>query len=197
MGALHAKQNALLKLLKKNVREPLSMKDLSEAVDIESPGVLYYHLEQLEKKGYLKRNPDNSKDYVVLDLPESSVTYISKYGLAECGPEGIFVDGNIVERIPISSSLLRFPASEAFIVEAKGNSMEPRIKGGDIVIARKQNYAEPGDVIICVYQGKARIKQYLVIGKRIVLQSFNEEHKLIEVRDELWIQGVVKNVLSY
>ena len=78
MKKLHSKQQKILKLLKENIDNPLTIKNLREQVGIESPGVLYHHLSQLEKKGYLKRNPHNSKDYVVLDSPENTVVYIGK-----------------------------------------------------------------------------------------------------------------------
>ena len=197
MKKLHPKQKKILDLLKKNIDNPLTLTTLSDEVGITSPGVLYHHLRQLERKGYLKRNPHNSKDYIVLDTPEKRVVYINKYGMAQCGPNGSILDGTPIEQIPIASSLLRFPASEAFIVEARGNSMEPKIKNGDIIIAKKQNYAEPRDLIVGVYDEKVILKQFLLVGKRVVLHSLNEEHKLIEVRHELRIEGVVKNILHY
>lgn len=199
MKNLHLKQSKILELLKENIDNPLSLVAISKEVGINSPGVLYHHLRQLEKKGYLKRNPDNPKDYIVLDSPEKQVVYINKYGMAQCGPNGLILDGTPIERIPIASSLLRFPASEAFIVEAKGDSMEPKIKSGDIIIAKKQKNPESGDLVICVYDEMALIKQFVKIGQRIVLHSLNEKYELIEVRSEnnLIIEGVVKNILHY
>lgn len=197
MKKLHPRQSSILELLKNNVDNPLTLIALSQEVGIDSPGVLYHHLRQLERKGYLKRNPNNPKDYIVLDAPEKKVVYINKYGMAQCGPNGSILDGTPVEQIPIATSLLRFPASEAFIVEARGDSMEPKIKSGDIVIAKKQNSADHGDIVVCVYDEKALIKQFLLIGKRVVLHSLNEEEPLIEVLSDFRIEGVVKNVLQY
>lgn len=199
MKDLHPKQIKLLKLLKDNIDSPLTMVELSEEAEIYSPGVLYHHLRQLEKRGYLKRNPDNPKDYNIMDSPEKSVVYINKYGMAQCGPDGILLSGNVIDRIPIASSLLRFPASMAFIVEAKGDSMEPKITNGDIIIAKKQNLAESGDLVVCIYDEKVLIKQFLLVDKRIVLNSFNKDFKLIEViaDNSLRIEGVVKNIIHY
>ena len=199
MNELHPKQIKLLNLLKNHIDSPLMMSELSEEAEIYSPGVLYHHLRQLEKKGYLKRNPDNPKDYNILDSPEKSVVYINKYGLAQCGPDGSLLSGNVIDRIPIASSLLRFPAALAFIVEAKGDSMEPKITNGDIIIAKRDNYCESGDLIVCVHNEKVLIKQFLLIAKRIVLNSLNNKYKLIEVLSEndLRIEGIVKNILHY
>lgn len=197
MNDLHPKQIKLLQLLKDNLDNPLMMSELSEEAGIYSPGVLYHHLRQLEKKGFLKRNPDNPKDYNIMDSPEKTVVYINKYGSAQCGPDGSLLSGSVIDRIPIASSLLRFPASMAFIVEAKGDSMEPKISNGDIIIAKRQNCCDSGDLIVCVHNEKVLIKQFMRIADRVVLNSFNNKYKLIEVHDELRIEGVVKNIIHY
>ena len=200
MKSLHPKQSKILELLKVNSSSPLTMKDLSSEVDIDSPGVLYHHLKQLEKKGYLKRNPNNSKDYIVLDTPDNNIVYIGKYGDAQCGPNGLMLDGNTQEHIPIASSLLRFPSSEAFIVVAKGDSMEPKISAGDIIIAKKQNSAEHGDIVVCTLNGNVIVKKYVSLGNHLSLVSLNQEkyHPITIGTDvDFSIAGVVKNILSY
>lgn len=200
MKDLHLKQQKILELLKEHRDNPLTIKSLSEKVNIESPGVLYHHLGQLEKKGYLKRNPTNSKDYVVLDSPENTVVYIGKYGMAQCGPNGSILEDGPIEQIPIASNLIRFPASDAFIVEARGDSMEPRIKSGDIIIAKKQQAAEHGDIIVCVFKLEALIKKFSNINGNISLVSLNQDkYYPLSVTDasDLKIEGVVKNILNY
>jgi repressor LexA len=199
MTELHPKQIKLLQLLRKNIDTPLTMKELSEEADITSPGVLYHHIRQLEKKGYLKRNPQNSRDYNILDSPEKQIVFINKYGTAQCGPDGSILSGDVIDRIPIASSLIRFPSSLAFIVEAKGDSMEPKISNRDIVIAKIQNYAVSGDLVVCVYENKVLLKQLLYIDQRVVLNSFNKNTKLIEVQNEndFKIEGIVKNIIHY
>ncbi|GAA0874388.1 transcriptional repressor LexA [Wandonia haliotis] len=200
MKALHTKQSEILTLLKENSDNPLTIKDLSTAAGIDSPGVLYHHLRQLEKKGYLKRNPNNSKDYVVLDKPEASVVYVGKYGDAQCGPEGILLDESPEEYIPIASSLLRFPASEAFIVDAKGDSMEPKIYEGDVVIAKRQNSAENNDLVVCSYNERVMIKKLILGASGVGLYSLNsQKHPIISIdsSESFFIAGVVKNILSY
>lgn len=167
---------------------------------IDSPGVLYHHLRQLEKKGYLKRNPQNSKDYVVLDSPEKSVVYIGKYGQAQCGPQGVLLGETPEEYIPIASSLLRFPASDAFIVEAEGDSMEPKIHAGDIVIAKRQSVANSGDVIVCTLNEQVKIKRLVSANGLVTLCSLNDrkyDPLPVAQDDSFYIAGVVMTVLSY
>lgn len=198
MKGLHISQEKLLAILRDNIESPLTIRELQEQLDITSPSVVFHHILQLEKKGYLKRNPNNPKDYVVMDDPEKAIVYINKYGLAQCGPKGSILFGNPIDRIPIASRLLKFPAEEAFIVEAKGNSMEPKIRQGDIVIARMQKIASNGDLIVCVNDSEVLIKKYFKQDKNIILHSLNSlKHDPFVASKDFRIEGVVKNILQY
>ena len=116
----------------------MTIRELQEAVNASSTSVVVHHLQQLERKGYIKRNPYNPRDFQIMeDGPEPAVALVNVYGLASCGPGGSILDGNPVDRIPIGARLLSFPASQAFMVRAKGRSMEPTIHEGDLVIARR------------------------------------------------------------
>lgn len=196
MSSLHPRQEHLLQLLRENIHNPLTIKDLSKELDA-APGVLYHHLAQLEKKGLLKRNPNNPKDYMVLDVAEKPVAYINKYGLAQCGPNGSILDGTPVDKVAIPTQWIKFPASEAFIVEARGNSMAPKIQNGDIIIARKQNTANDGDIVVCVYKEEARIKQFYRRDGVVALVSLNMAFPMEVVTEDLRIEGIVKNIHSF
>ena len=52
------------------------------------------YLKQLEKKGYLKRNPHNSADYQILTTSENPISYINFYGKAQCGRGGCILNDN-------------------------------------------------------------------------------------------------------
>ncbi len=198
MKELHISQEKLLLILKNNVDSPLTIREIQEELGLASPSVVHHHIQQLEKKGYLKRNPNNPKDYVVMENPEKSIIYIGKYGTAQCGPNGTILSGNPIDRIPIASRLLKFPAEEAFIVEAKGDSMEPKIKNGDLVIAKMQNYAENGDLIVCVNDGEVLIKKITKHSEStVILHSLNSEKYQPFIAKNLKIEGVVKNILQY
>lgn len=186
--------------MKKNYSNPLTIKDLSAKCEIDSPGVLYYHLNQLEKKGYIKKNPNNSKDYIVLDSPEDNIIYVGNYGKAQCGYRGNILDENPISYIPIATSLLRFSAKDAFIVEANGDSMEPKIFEGDILIAKRQDGAENGDIVVCTHNNEVLIKKYIHKFNFVSLVSFNQENFPpigISETDDFLISGVVKNILAY
>ena len=198
MKKLHPTQQKLLDLLKSKLGEPLTIRELQSTLDISSPSLIHFHIQQLEKKGFIKRNPSNPADYQVLSDTDNQVCYLNLYGMAKCGPNGTILDGAPVERIPIATRLLGFPPHDGFLLKAKGNSMEPRIPEGAIVIVRKSRYADPDSVIACSYRGEAYIKKLIKEGDSIKLRSFNPEYQdMIVESDSLVVEGVVKGVLSF
>lgn len=197
MKTLHLTQKKLLELLKENITEPLTVRELQAALGISSTSIVHHHLEQLERKGYLRRNPTNPKDYQILtDSPEKTITYINLYGLVQCGPKGSILDGNPIDRIPISSKILGFPSSEAFMVKAKSNSMSPKINDGDLVIAKITHNANNGTIVVCINNGEALIKK-MQKGKEIILVSTNQSYEPFVAAKDFRIEGIVRGVYSY
>ena len=169
-----------------------------DELSMSSTSVVQHHMQQLEKKGYLKRNPSNPRDYQILTDPDKPVSYLNLYGLAQCGPDGKFLDGNPIERIPIALRLLRFPASEAFLVEAAGDSMTPRINEGDLVIIQNKNFADEGETVLCVNDEKVLIKKFKKDGENTLLISDNQDkYDPCIAKDDFAIVGVVRGVLKY
>jgi repressor LexA len=197
MSKLHPTQEKLMHLLEVTIDEPLTIRELQDRLGLSSPSLVQHHIQQLEKKGYLKRNPDNPQDYHLLKNPERPVVYLNLYGLAQCGPNGSILDGAVIDRIPISTKLLSFPSSEAFLVRARGDSMKPLIREGDIVIARKTNTADVGKLVVCVNNGEALIKRFYRADDFVLLESENRKYNpLVASRDDFRIDGEVKSVIS-
>lgn len=199
---LHGQQEKLLKLLKNNASDPLSIRELQEEIDAKSPSVVQHHLKQLEKKGYLKRNPNDPRDYQILAEPDSEITYLNMYGMAQCGSNGRLLDGEVLDRVPIYSPILGFPASEGFLVKARGDSMKPYIHGGDMVIARRTSNIKNNDVAICVNNGEVLIKRVQAIYNKdntisYNLISLNSKVAPFVASDDFHVEGVVKSVLKY
>ena len=200
MNDLHRNQISLLRLLEQNIESPLSIRQIQGELDFSSPSVVSYHIQQLEKKGYLKRNPHNPKDYQIFVTPEKEVVVLNQYGNARCGPSGSILDGNPVDKIPIASKLLRFSAKDAFIVSAKGDSMEPRIHEGDLLISQKHSCPNDGDIIVCVLNSEVLVKRFFNRNNRVTLISINnDKYAPIPVTEdnEFKVEGIVRNIIKY
>lgn len=101
------------------------------------------------------------------------------------------------EYIPFASQLLRFQASDAFIVEAKGDGMLPKIKSGDMIIADRQTTAKNGDMIVCLVNGKCEVKVYWCSEGVTSLCRLNGRPIVLKDTDEFIIRGIVRNIFSY
>lgn len=197
MKKLHKTQEKLLGLLKKNIEDPLTVRELQEELGVSSTSVVAHHISQLEKKGFLKRNPSDPRDYQILsDSPEKLISYINLYGLASCGKEGSILDGKPEDRIPIASQLISFPVKDSFMVQAKGDSMLPKIHDGDYVIARKTQEAENGRMVICVNDGEAIIKKVKKENGSIILISENPKYTPFLAADDFRVEGEVRGVIK-
>ncbi|MFT7087147.1 MAG: repressor LexA [Rickettsiales bacterium] len=196
---LHPKQEQLLSILEKNQNSPLPLSELVRQMDVSSNNLVLHHLKQLEKKGYLKRNEYNPSDYQVLTTPEKPISYINFYGEARCGAEGCFLDGDPQDRIPMASSLIGFKTENAFMIKAKGDSMEPNIFEGDFVIVQKKLEFYNDDIVVCSINGMAVIKQYFKdLYGNVLLKSFNKKHPtiLLEEGDQIFIAGKVEHIIK-
>ena len=79
------------------------------------------------------------------------------------------IDG--YESIPDSWS------GDYFALRIKGDSMEPKISNGDIVIVRKQEDADDGDVVIAAVNGdEATCKKLRKFGGSVMLQPTNSAY---------------------
>lgn len=67
---------------------------------------------------------------------------------------------------------------EFFALQIKGDSMEPRMQSGDVVIVRQQPDVESGDVAVVLINGdEATVKKLLKQSGGIVLQAFNPAYE--------------------
>lgn len=198
MKKLHPTQQKLLELLKSTTDTPYTIRELQAELGASSTSVVYHHIFQLEKKGLIRRNPSNPSDYQIISDNAGSLVYINLYGNAQCGPEGRLLDGNPTDRIPLSPKMVGIPAESAFLVRARGDSMEPRIYEGDLVLARKANFAAAGDVVVCVHNEEVLIKKFIIKENTVFLKSLNPAYKQFTPDPGAFaIEGIVKGVFSY
>ena len=84
---------------------------------------------------------------------------------------------DILDYEELSPDMVR-DGSEYFALQLKGDSMEPRMHSGDVVIVRKQETIENGEIaIVCVNGDEATCKKVLKKDNgAIILQPLNPTH---------------------
>lgn len=90
-------------------------------------------------------------------------------------PAGIPIEA--IEEI-IDYEEMAYQPGEFFALVVNGDSMEPRIRKGDVVILRKQEDVDSGDVAAVMVNGfDATLKQVKKKGDLLILQSSNPKYE--------------------
>ena len=159
--------------------------------------MVFHHIKQLEKKGFLKRNPANPRDYIILKDPERNVIYLKMYGMAKCGPEGTILDGEPTRIVPVDPSMIYFPACKGFMVEAKGDSMENLIAPHDWLIVEQNHQPKNKDVVVCVNNGEVMVKRFTQDGENVILQSENPRYNpIVADKTAFRVEGIVRSIIK-
>lgn len=92
---------------------------------------------------------------------------------------------DIVDTEEISEELAR--TGEFFALKVEGDSMEPRICDGDVVIVRQQEDADSGDIVIAMVNGDdATCKRLVKYTSSIALVSLNTKYEpMMFTEDEI------------
>ena len=109
------------------------------------------------------------------ELPSgSSAVRIPVLGFVRAGYPMDAVE-NIIDYEEISDEMAR--SGEFFALQIKGDSMEPKISEGDVVIVRKQSTADNGDVAVVLVNGdNATVKRFYKTAAGIKLISSNPQY---------------------
>ena len=150
-----------------------SVRDICAGVGLKSTSSVHTYLKQLDSQGRIEYRPGlrraivikQGSDDSVQEYPESTnVTELTEY-------RKVPVIGKITAGIPIlahedySDSFLVSKSltgdSEAFMLKVRGNSMiNAHILDGDLIIVRKQNTCEEGDIIAALIEDEATVKRF-------------------------------------
>ncbi|WP_305783046.1 transcriptional repressor LexA [Symbioplanes lichenis] len=169
---LTARQRRILEFIKDWVERygyPPSVREIGEAVGLVSPSSVAYQLKELEKKGFLRRDPNRPRavdvrspsdlvDDEALRSARPAPAYVPLVGrIAAGGP--ILAEQAVEEFFPLPRELVG--EGEVFMLEVKGDSMiDAAICNGDWVVVRQQPTANVGDIVAAMIDGEATVKSY-------------------------------------
>lgn len=91
-----------------------------------------------------------------------------------------------------------FSIEQAFLVKANGDSMIPEIRNEDLVVVKKQQTAENGEIVVCSLDGEGRIKKFREVTNGLyMLESINTKYEPINVKEGMTfnIEGVFKGLI--
>jgi len=169
---------------------PPTVREIGEAVGLASPSTVHAHLANLERAGYLKRDPTKPRALEVVArgsrvgaaLPAGGLGAGQKAPLlplvgeiAAGGP--LLAEENVEDYVAVPEPLSA--GGEEFLLRVKGESMiGAGILPGDYVVVRKQATAQNGDIVVALAgddeaADEATVKRFFRENGRVRLQPEN------------------------
>jgi repressor LexA len=158
-----------------------------------STGTVRDHLKALSRKGHVELGGGRAR-LTRLTEETRSVTTVPIVGHIAAGVP-VTAEENLQGRIGVPSEWVR--AGVHFAVRVVGESMVGAgISEGDVVLVRKQETGEEGEVVVATLDGETTLKRLRKGGGRVRLVAENPRFKTVDVRTEsAVIQGVVVGLL--
>ncbi len=168
-------QRRILEFIKKEIElkgYPPSVREICEAVNLKSTSTVHGHLEQLEKRGLIRRDSTKPRAMEVLENPLSKGRSVPLVGRVTAGIP-ILAEENIEDYIVLPQDLVGTD-DELFALRVRGESMiRAGILNGDFIIVRKQSHADNGDIVVAMIEDEATVKRIFFERDGVRLQPEN------------------------
>ncbi len=189
------KQQEILEFIKQFILDkgyPPTVRDIALGVDLKSTASVHFHLEQLEKNGFIRKDPSKPRTIEIVDdefnLPRRELVNVPMVGTVTAG-QPILAVQNISGYFPIPVEYM--PNTETFMLRVKGESMiNAGIFDGDQILVQRQNTANNGDFVVALIDDSVTVKTFYKEKDHYRLQPENDYMAPIIV-DECQILGKV------
>jgi repressor LexA len=192
LSKVSQRQLAILDFIKHEVRSkgyPPSVREIGEAVGLASSSTVHGHLDRLEKKGLIRRDPTKPRAIEILQDDELSgaenfplsIVRVPLIGKVTAGVP-IMATENIEDYFPLPAQYVK--EDNVFMLSVLGDSMiEAGIHDGDFVIVRQQQTANNGDIVVAMTEeNEATVKRFFKEKDHIRLQPENSALKPLRLR---------------
>ncbi len=188
---LTTRQQSIYDFIAQTIRTrgaPPTIREIMEVFHINSTNGVRTTLAALEKKGHIRRHARLSRGIELVDYVEhaplsADIREVPLIGRVAAG-QPILATQNVESVLQVDKALL--PASgELFALRVHGESMKNAgILHNDIVLARHQERAERGDIVVALLDEEATVKRYFPEPDCIRLLPENESFAPIVVSPE-------------
>lgn len=174
-------QIAILEYIKDELHKrnyPPSVREICASVGLNSTSSVHYQLNNLEKKGYLRRDPQKPRALEVVkgnnnDNPSitEQVVNVPLLGKVAAGAP-ILAQEDHENYYPLPLSFTN--NADCFMLTVQGSSMiNAGIMDGDYVVVKRQNSAVDGDIVVALIDDEATVKTFYKEKDTIRLQPEN------------------------
>ena len=157
---------------------PPTLREIAQHLKIYLRGV-QYHLERLERAGYLTRAPRRSRAIALREEPRP--TLIPLLGRVTAG-RPVLAEEHIETSYPLPREWTG--SGETFLLKVQGESMrDAHIVDGDLVLVKVQREALPGEIVVAMVEDEVTVKRFQTDRKTVVLRPENEAFAPIRIRE--------------
>ena len=172
-------QQQILEFIKHSILEkwyPPAVREICQAVHLRSTSSVHSHLETLERKGYIRRDPTKPRAIEIIDddfnLARREIVHIPIVGTITAG-EPILAVENIEDYFPMQPDFIS--SRDTFMLHVRGESMiNAGIMDGDLVIVQQQPTADNGDIVVAMIDDSATVKRFYKEDGHYRLQPEND-----------------------
>ncbi len=174
MKELTARQREILTFIRTFTQRhglPPTVREIGERFRV-TPRAAFDHLRALERKGVLQRRLTTKRTSRVLTLADRgpAVREIPVLGRIAAGLP-LLAEENREGSVPILADWLAGKGEALFALRVRGDSMvNAHIVEDDLVLVRRQETAEPGEIVVALLDNEATVKRFTRQGTAIVLK---------------------------
>lgn len=186
MEELTARQREILSFIRRFTQRhgvPPTVREIGERFRI-TPRAAFDHLRALERKGALQRRVTDKRTSRVLTLADRApaVREIPILGRIAAGLP-LLAEENREGSVPLLADWLAAKGEDLFALRVRGDSMvNAHIVDGDLVLVRRQEAAQPGEIVVALLDNEATVKRFARDGDALVLKPEHPTMKPIIVR---------------
>lgn len=171
---------------------PPSVREICSKLNIKSTATAYSYIEKLRKKGLIDKSPMKKRALKLSRPALSNQVQIPLIGTVRAGTP-IFAVENLDGYYPLPPDFIGFK-DEFFALRVSGDSMiNAGIYDKDVIIVKKQNYAENGEIVVALVDDSATVKRFYLEKDKIILHPENDEMEDL-IFDDAKILGIVKGL---
>lgn len=178
---LSQKQIEILLYIKSEIQRqgyPPAVREICKGVNLKSTSTVHGHLEKLESKGYIRKDPTKPRAIEILDKEDDFLLVHKKtvdvpiLGKVTAGAPILAVE-NIEDTFPIPIEVVE--GHDVFMLKIQGESMiDAGILDGDLVLVQEQKHANNGEIVVAMIDDEATVKRFFKENNRIRLQPENQ-----------------------
>lgn len=192
--------DSIIRYIERNGYPP-SIREIGTEFGIKSLRGVTVHLDALERKAFIQRER-TSRSIKILKPPvsfrENELVRLPILGTIAAGEPLLAVE-NIEGELSVPRAMLG-AADEAFLLRVRGDSMVgAHILPGDIVVIKRQQTADSGDLVAALIGDEATVKQLRLESGRAILMPANPAYQPIPMggRESRLIGKVIALLRNY